>query len=1037
MTASTRKKTKEIAEEEAKNKETLGDDDKKGTTDKKDTDSSKNKPTESTELSEEDKVLKEELDLCVQRLSDPDVEIRFNSVKILVEQIRTSTSSLTSVPKPLKFLREHWEDLIKSFDTFSSKKPEHPAWFLHAEVLSVLGMTNGDEKERPCLKYRLLAETFIGEKPEVDAQKSLSTLNISEDVKSLLTDARTKASKGLGCWGHEYVKHLCHEIITIWPELSEDDAAIKKISVQSLVNEILPFLMAFNAETDACDLLLEIDQIEAIIDQIDENNIARVCLYLISCEPFVAEGDNTKLLETVLKIRRKHGHYTEALYVALQLNNMEEIEEVFINCPDALVRKQLAFILGRQHVFLQLNEMDSPAEAGIDTDEQEELVEIMSNSHLSQNFLTLARELDIMEPKSPEDVYKVHLENTRPGYGPSGSQVESARMSLANAYVNAFVNCGFGKDKLMDGDEGNKFIHRNKDHGMLAAAASIGAIQLWDVDAGLTAIDKYLYAPEENIKAGALLACGVVSSGIRNDFDPALALLSDYFTSDSDTLRRGAVFGIGLAYAGSNREDIITQLIESITKDKDKDSEKVGDAMETEESRTLKEVMSKASAEIISLVALSCGFITVGSCNSEIAGALLDIITDKASKSEIPVLAGDTWYRMLSLGLALPFLCQQDAVEPIAEALKKAIPDDSADVDFRDFTLVLLDAVAYAATGNVLKIQKFLHICSESAKVEKAEDKEDESKKSADPKSTGTSETKSSSTKANANSNEKESSSTKNKSSSTEGKGNFSRHAVAVLGIGLVAMNDDVGSEMAQRVLGSLLRYGETVIKKTVPLAFAVLCTSNPKLSVLDTLSKLTHDNVLEVAQNAIIAQGLVASGTNNARLAQQLRQLAQYYTKDSATLFLVRLTQGLVHMGKGTMTLQPYQGDRTLLNIVSLAGLTALLLACTDNQNLILGSKNGHFLLYSLMLSTHPKILQTFDEHLKPLQVTVRVGKAVDTVGQAGRPKTITGFTTRTTPVLLGFGERAELATDEFVSLTPVLEGFVILRKNPNFEKE
>lgn len=29
MTASTRKKTKEIAEEEAKNKETLGDDDKK------------------------------------------------------------------------------------------------------------------------------------------------------------------------------------------------------------------------------------------------------------------------------------------------------------------------------------------------------------------------------------------------------------------------------------------------------------------------------------------------------------------------------------------------------------------------------------------------------------------------------------------------------------------------------------------------------------------------------------------------------------------------------------------------------------------------------------------------------------------------------------------------------------------------------------------------------------------------------------------------------------------------------------------------
>ena len=34
--------------------------------------------------------------------------------------------------------------------------------------------------------------------------------------------------------------------------------------------------------------------------------------------------------------------------------------------------------------------------------------------------------------------------------------------------------------------------------------------------------------------------------------------------------------------------------------------------------------------------------------------------------------------------------------------------------------------------------------------------------------------------------------------------------------------------------------------------------------------------------------------------------------------------------------------------------------------------------------------------------------------MGQAGRPKAITGFQTHTTPVLLGYGERAELATDD-----------------------
>lgn len=64
---------------------------------------------------------------------------------------------------------------------------------------------------------------------------------------------------------------------------------------------------------------------------------------------------------------------------------------------------------------------------------------------------------------------------------------------------------------------------------------------------------------------------------------------------------------------------------------------------------------------------------------------------------------------------------------------------------------------------------------------------------------------------------------------------------------------------------------------------------------------------------------------------------------------------------------------------------------------------------------------------HLLPLQ-------AVDVVGQAGKPKTITGFQTHTTPVLLAMGERAELATEEYISLTPIMEGFCILRKNPNY---
>ena len=62
---------------------------------------------------------------------------------------------------------------------------------------------------------------------------------------------------------------------------------------------------------------------------------------------------------------------------------------------------------------------------------------------------------------------------------------------------------------------------------------------------------------------------------------------------------------------------------------------------------------------------------------------------------------------------------------------------------------------------------------------------------------------------------------------------------------------------------------------------------------------------------------------------------------------------------------------------------------------------------------------------------------QAVDVVGQAGKPRTISGFQTHSTPVRLGTTERAELATEEFIPYSNVLENFVILQKNPGWESE
>lgn len=74
------------------------------------------------------------------------------------------------------------------------------------------------------------------------------------------------------------------------------------------------------------------------------------------------------------------------------------------------------------------------------------------------------------------------------------------------------------------------------------------------------------------------------------------------------------------------------------------------------------------------------------------------------------------------------------------------------------------------------------------------------------------------------------------------------------------------------------------------------------------------------------------------------LRQLAQYHAKDSNALFMVRLAQGLTHMGKGTLTLQPYHSDRQLMNPVAVAGLLCTLVACLDVKNSNLFTTFGHF---------------------------------------------------------------------------------------------
>lgn len=50
---------------------------------------------------------------------EPDTSLYSAALDAIKNYIKTSTSSMTAVPKPLKFLRPHYDELTEVFDSWS------------------------------------------------------------------------------------------------------------------------------------------------------------------------------------------------------------------------------------------------------------------------------------------------------------------------------------------------------------------------------------------------------------------------------------------------------------------------------------------------------------------------------------------------------------------------------------------------------------------------------------------------------------------------------------------------------------------------------------------------------------------------------------------------------------------------------------------------------------------------------------------------------------------------------------------------------
>merc|ERR1740130_2072025 len=123
-------------------------------------------------------------------------------------------------------------------------------------------------------------------------------------------------------------------------------------------------------------------------------------------------------------------------------------------------------------------------------------------------------------------------------------------------------------------------------------------------------MDRFIYVDNYHIKAGAVLGIGICNAGVYNaEVDAAISMLPEYLEETdakmtkegNHLLKSSTLLALGLAYAGSAREEITEILCPFIEDDS-----------------------PGASMELAAIAALALGMVFVGSGDEDAANSLAE-----------------------------------------------------------------------------------------------------------------------------------------------------------------------------------------------------------------------------------------------------------------------------------------------------------------------------------------------------------------------------------------------------------------------------
>jgi len=422
-----------------------------------------------SKLDVEEQELKNKLDELVNALFDNDFDIQVNAFNLLKDEIKSSTSTMTSIPKPLKYVRCHYDRLKEEYNKEQSR-------------------------ERRALLGNLLSILVLVAKSDDTSLKYILENNIVD----------------YNCWGQELIRTLSGEISTEYLKRLEDDRPIDDL--KALTMNTAHYLIENHNENEAIDLLVEVDMIDEVKTYLKEENYKKICEYLLALSNYAAESSELKkILEIVYEIYIKYNQFNDAIRIAIKLNEDIYIKSAFLSCTSYSTQLQMAFQLGRSQKYIESDSL------------KDEIKEIIFNRKLSDFYKQLTRSIDIVQPKTPEEVFKSHLEDKKQEF-----KLESSKINMSISLANGLINAAFGTEALLSNRQ-DDWLAKNKEEGVVCALASLGLVCLWDVDSGPNELEKYMDSNESNPfkRGGYNLGLGILSSGVKDDNNIALALLGD------------------------------------------------------------------------------------------------------------------------------------------------------------------------------------------------------------------------------------------------------------------------------------------------------------------------------------------------------------------------------------------------------------------------------------------------------------------------------------------------------------------------------